>query len=82
MKEKIKSIFDDLIKSFNTTNDGFSGKKISACVSVITAITLSAKYTEKDVLVEVITVWLLFASACFGINEWGKKNNKPPIAQE
>lgn len=63
----MKTILKNLIDSFTTSKSGFSGRKLSAFASIIIAYVLSLKYcTEKEV-VELVIVWLSFASICLGI---------------
>lgn len=63
----MKTILKNLIDSFTTSKSGFSGRKLSAFASIIIAYVLSLRYcTEKEV-VELVIVWLSFASICLGI---------------
>ena len=56
-----------LVNSFDTKNDGFSGRKLSAFVGIIACVVLSYKYTSSDNLEGVLTIWLVFVAVCLGL---------------
>lgn len=63
----MKNLLAKLIASFENTKEGFSGRKLSAFVAVGLGVCLSFKYCEKDILSEILIIWLSFASLCLGL---------------
>jgi len=63
----MKKLFDNLIKSFTTDSEGFSARKLSAFVAVITAIYVTAKEIPQDAQIHALYAWLCFALICLGI---------------
>jgi len=68
------SNIDNLLKSFNNTPDGWSGRKLSAFtgvgMSVITSfagIIYAFKHDYPDLIKIILGLWLLFALLCLGI---------------
>lgn len=51
----------------NLNKNSFSARKLSALAGIITAMWLSHKYCNPDILDYVISAWLLFALLCLGI---------------
>ena len=74
------NIFKDLYNSFNTEAGGFSSRKLSAFLALVTAVWLSHKYTTPQNLDSIIITWLLFALLCLGLVTFGQiiqlKNGK------
>ena len=63
----MKKLFQKLIKSFDNTKEGFSGRKLSAFVSIMTAIYVTAKKVPAEYQIEALYAWLGFALLCLGI---------------
>ena len=63
----MKEFINKLIASFDNINTGFSARKLSAFVAVITCVYLSIKLTDITELSAIITIWLGFALICLGI---------------
>lgn len=60
-------MFDKLIKSFDNSKDGWSGRKLSAFAGVFVSAYITFKYIEAQYLIEAIMVWLCFSLLCLGI---------------
>ena len=58
---------NDLYNSFHNKPDGFSARKLSAFAGVMVAIIATFKFCDEKVLIDVITVWLIFSLLCLGI---------------
>lgn len=56
-----------LISSLDNHSQGFSGRKISAAIAVLTCVVISLLYTEPANAVHMVMVWLCFAAICLGI---------------
>lgn len=63
----MKKLFDNLIKSFTTDSEGFSARKLSAFVGVMTAIYVTAKEIPQEAQIHALYAWLCFALICLGI---------------
>ena len=63
----MKKLFNNLIKSFTTDSDGFSARKLSAFVGVMTAIYVTAKEIPQEAQINALYAWLCFALVCLGI---------------
>jgi hypothetical protein len=63
----MKKLFDNFIKSFTTDSEGFSARKLSAFVAVITAIYVTAKEIPQETQIHALYAWLCFALICLGI---------------
>lgn len=63
----MREFISKLINSLDTTNTGFSGRKLSALFGILTCIAITFKYTNPDNLEGVLTIWLLFIAACLGM---------------
>ena len=63
----MKKLFAKLVASFDMTHNGFSGRKISACIAVIVAVHLSEKFASATNVEYIINSWMLFALLCLGI---------------
>lgn len=59
----MKKILSDIFKSFKYEDGGYSGRKMSALFSVLLAGYLS----EKGYPIDLIIVWLVFASVNLGL---------------
>jgi len=58
----------DLWNSFKHNKDGASGRKLSAFWSIVVVSTFATyKYTTDNNLIEVLIIWLTFASICLGL---------------
>lgn len=83
----MKKFWNNLIKSFTTDSEGFSARKLSAFVAVVTAIYVTVKEIPKEDLIHALYAWLCFALLCLGIvtieqiiklkNEGNNKENLP-----
>ena len=60
-------LLTDIYNSFNTSEGGFSGRKLSAFAGVVTGSILSMKHTTPDNVSMVLGIWLAFALLCLGI---------------
>lgn len=60
-------MWEKLIKSFDNSKDGFSGRKLSAFAGVFVASIITFKYIEPQYLIEALMVWLCFSLLCLGI---------------
>lgn len=58
---------DDIYNSFHNKPEGFSARKLSAFAGVVVAIIATFRFCDEKVLINVITVWLIFALLCLGI---------------
>lgn len=63
----MKKLFNNLIKSFTTDSGGFSARKLSAFVAVMTAIYVTAKEIPTSDQIHALYAWLFFAAVCLGI---------------
>ena len=58
----------DIWNSFKHNKDGASGRKLSAFWSIVVVSTFATyKYTTNNNLIEVLIIWLTFASICLGL---------------
>ena len=58
----------DIWNSFKHNKDSVSGRKISAFWSIVVVSTFATyKYTTNNNLIEVLIIWLTFASICLGL---------------
>ncbi len=63
----MKRLFNNLIKSFTTDSEGFSARKLSAFVGVLTAIYITVKELPQETLLHALYAWLAFVLVCLGI---------------
>lgn len=63
----MKSIFDRLINSFDNENSGFSARKLSAFIAVITAIVITFRFGSTDHIEVMLLIWLGFGLLALGI---------------
>ncbi len=63
----MKRIIDNLLNSFNNEPIGYSARKLSSFVAVITSIFLSIKFCNSEILNLIIITWLGFGLLCLGI---------------
>lgn len=63
----IRSIFLNIISSFNTDKGGYSARKLSAFASVVTATYVTYNFGDKDNVVELTLSWLGFALLLLGV---------------
>ncbi len=82
----MKTILNNLINSFTTDKSGFSARKLSAFVGVITAIYVTVKLIPVAAQIDALYAWLLFALLCLGIvtieNVINLKNGSKPKDNE
>ena len=58
----------DIWNSFKHNKEGASGRKLSAFWSIVVVSTFATyKYTTNNNLIEVLIIWLTFASICLGL---------------
>lgn len=74
------NLFQKLLASFDNTTEGFAARKLSAFAGVIAAMFFSYQHTTEHNVVEIVSIWLLFALLCMGLvtvqNIIDLKNNK------
>lgn len=63
----IKGIFVRFINSFDTKNEGLSGRKLSAFFGVVVGGFITYEYCTTEILMEILIVWLVFVSLCLGM---------------
>lgn len=56
-----------LINSFDTKNDGFSGRKISSFCGVIVAAYITKCWCNSEILQDILAIWLVFVAFCLGL---------------
>jgi 4-amino-4-deoxy-L-arabinose transferase-like glycosyltransferase len=62
------SKISDIWNSFKHNKDGASGRKLSAFWAIVVVSTFATyKYTTDNNLIEVLIIWLTFASICLGL---------------
>ena len=79
MKKKLEELYNSLIASLDNKATGFSGKKLTAFALVICVIIAHIKWialADFSQLIAVLTCDYAFISVLFGINEYGKKNDR------
>ena len=78
----MKKILTNLINSFTTDKSGFSARKLSAFVGVVTAIYVTVKLIPVAAQIDALYAWLLFSLLCLGIvtieNVINLKNGSKP----
>jgi hypothetical protein len=57
----------DLINSLKTNADGFSGRKLSAFIGVLTGVYLTIFKVPSENQLDALMVWLSFSLLCLGI---------------
>ncbi len=62
-REKIERF----INSFDTKNDGFSGRKLSALFAILISGYSTIHFCTADILSEILIIWLTFAAFCLGL---------------
>lgn len=67
MKNKKSSMWGKFINSFDNTKNGFSARKLSAFIAVLTSIYATYKFVDTTTVVHSLMVWLTFALLCLGI---------------
>ena len=63
----IKTIITNLLGSLDTGKSGYSGRKLTAFVGVITAIYITVFNVKADNALYFLQSWQLFALLCLGI---------------
>lgn len=64
----MKKFIQDILNSFdNLPNTGFSARKLSAFVGIVTAIYLSLKHCDVTIVVELVVAWMCFILLCLGL---------------
>ena len=61
------SLITNLLESFKANKEGFAARKLSAFAAVAISVFTSLEYTDKDNLIYVIGIWLVFALLLLGI---------------
>ena len=78
--EKINDIFNNIIKSFNGQDEGFSSRKLTAFIILILVIVIHIKWLTLGNLSQlemVLTIDYGFIAALFGMTTWSAHaNNK------
>lgn len=57
----------DLLNSFKNDTTGYSGRKLSAFIGVVTAIYLTIFKVPEEHQLDSLVVWLSFSLLCLGI---------------
>jgi len=69
------------INSFDTKNEGFSGRKLSAFFGVFVSGFITSRYCTTQSLSEILIIWLVFVAFCLGLVTASQiisfKNGKP-----
>jgi len=60
-------LIKNLLDSFSNTAGGFSARKLSAFIAVVTAIWITVYELPIEVQIDALYAWLLFALLCLGI---------------
>lgn len=72
MKEKLQSVIDNYLKSFNNIDEGWSRKKVIATVVVLSTLIMQVKWVWKtqdfQQLENILIIDYAFASALLGIS--------------
>jgi nitrate/nitrite-specific signal transduction histidine kinase len=63
----MKELINNLLGSFDKKDIGFSAKKLSAFVGVMSAVFFSYKHSTEHNIIELVTVWLLFSLLCMSV---------------
>jgi uncharacterized membrane protein HdeD (DUF308 family) len=63
----MKDFLKKLINSLDNKTDGFSGRKLSALVGVLTGVYITAVKLPADAQINALYAWLGFALLCLGI---------------
>lgn len=63
----MKKILNNILKSFTTDSDGWSARKLSAFVGVVTAIYITIKEIPTEAQLHALYAWLAFVLVCLGI---------------
>jgi len=63
----MKQILNNVLLSLSTEKGGYSARKLSALVSVITAIYITGRFGDERNVVELTMVWLSFGLLLLGV---------------
>lgn len=75
----MKEFINNILSSLNNKPDGYSGKKLTAFALVVCVLAAHIKWItlgDFSQLIPVLTCDYAFISVLFGINEYGKKQDK------
>lgn len=67
MKKFFKNILDNLVATFNTQPGGFSARKLTAFITMVSIIYLHISYVDTINVVSVLAYDMLFVLLLFGI---------------
>jgi len=63
----MKTFITKLFASLDTTSLGYSGRKLSAMVGVLTGVYLTIKLLPSEAQLHALYAWLTFSLLCLGI---------------
>jgi hypothetical protein len=63
----MKKLITKLFQSFEANKDGFSGRKISAMVAIVTGIYITVKLIPESAQLHALYAWQMFALVCLGL---------------
>ena len=75
----MKEFINNILASLNNKSEGYSGKKLTAFALVVCTLAAHIKWItlgDFSQLIPVLTCDYAFISVLFGINEYGKKNDR------
>ena len=75
----MKEFLHNILASLNNKSEGYSGKKLTAFALVVCTLAAHIKWItlgDFSQLIPVLTCDYAFISVLFGINEYGKKNDR------
>lgn len=82
MNKFILDIYNKLLASLDNHNEGFSARKLSAFIGIVTSIGISVKHSNPDNVDSLVITWLAFVAACLGMTTYqqiNKDNNIPKV---
>ena len=75
----MRDFVNNILSSLNNRSEGYSGKKLTAFALVACVLAAHIKWItlgDFSQLIPVLTCDYAFISVLFGINEYGKKNDR------
>lgn len=75
----LSDLYNKLLSSLDTHSAGFSARKLSALISIITCMILSYKHSTPDNADSLIITWLAFAATCLGMTTVQLMNKKDEL---
>lgn len=75
----MREFINNILASLNNKSEGYSGKKLTAFALVVCTLAAHIKWItlgDFSQLIPVLTCDYAFISVLFGINEYGKKNDR------